>query len=170
MTHLTNTQLLTLTVLLKDEKRQLNQHFDNDTGTTGAAESETESVGELSAYDNHPADLGTETFERGRDMAIDTHLASQREEIQSALQRIKDGEYGICEVCGETIPYERLQALPATTRCIDHASDTIAEDRPVEEEVMTIQSAPARFDDADAWKSVSSYGNASRTVQPDKGQ
>ena len=38
--------------------------------------------------------------------------------IQEALQRLSDGEYGICEECGEEIGIERLKARPVTTLCI----------------------------------------------------
>ncbi|MEM5591840.1 hypothetical protein AAHH67_09065 [Niallia circulans] len=38
-----------------------------------------ESVGELSSYDNHPADLGTELFEREKDSALEQHDQSELE-------------------------------------------------------------------------------------------
>jgi DnaK suppressor protein len=43
--------------------------------------------------------------------------------IQEALQRLNDGEYGICEECGEEIGIERLKARPVTTLCIGCKSD-----------------------------------------------
>jgi DnaK suppressor protein len=43
--------------------------------------------------------------------------------IQQALQRLNDGEYGICEECGEEIGIERLKARPVTTLCIDCKSN-----------------------------------------------
>jgi DnaK suppressor protein len=50
--------------------------------------------------------------------------------IQEALQRLNDGEYGICEQCGEEIGIERLKARPVTTLCIDcKSSQEIAERR-----------------------------------------
>jgi RNA polymerase-binding transcription factor len=38
-------------------------------------------------------------------------------EIDAALQRLADGSYGICEHCGEQIPWERLDVLPETRFC-----------------------------------------------------
>ena len=38
--------------------------------------------------------------------------------IDEALERITANTYGICEGCGEVIPYERLKARPVTTLCI----------------------------------------------------
>ena len=39
--------------------------------------------------------------------------------IREALQRIEDGEFGICESCGDDISVERLRARPVTTLCIE---------------------------------------------------
>ena len=39
--------------------------------------------------------------------------------IYQALERIEEGTYGICETCGEDITYQRLNARPVTTQCID---------------------------------------------------
>lgn len=41
------------------------------------------------------------------------------EKIKDALERIDNGTFGICEVCGRVIGEERLRARPVTTRCID---------------------------------------------------
>lgn len=39
--------------------------------------------------------------------------------IDGALDRIAKNTYGICDGCGEEIPYPRLKARPVTTLCID---------------------------------------------------
>lgn len=39
--------------------------------------------------------------------------------IKSALERIEEGTYGICEVCGENISIKRLLARPVTSKCIE---------------------------------------------------
>jgi DnaK suppressor protein len=39
--------------------------------------------------------------------------------IREALQRIEDGEFGICDSCGDDISVERLEARPVTTLCIE---------------------------------------------------
>jgi DnaK suppressor protein len=48
-------------------------------------------------------------------------------EIESALDRVDDGGYGICIDCGEDIPIERLKAIPFTTYCVDCKSKLSAE-------------------------------------------
>jgi DnaK suppressor protein len=85
-------------------------------------ETQQESSGELSSYDQHPADQGSDTFERERDRSIDEGLVEKIEEIDAALQRVESGDYGSCQVCGRPIDDERLEALPATRFCRDHAN------------------------------------------------
>jgi RNA polymerase-binding transcription factor DksA len=68
------------------------------------------------AYDQHPADTGSETFEREKDLSILEQLEAELAEIQAALQRVEEGTYGIDEVTGEPIAPERLDALPAARR------------------------------------------------------
>jgi len=38
-------------------------------------------------------------------------------EIESALERMGRGSYGVCVDCGAAIPWVRLQALPEAARC-----------------------------------------------------
>jgi RNA polymerase-binding protein DksA len=45
-------------------------------------------------------------------------------QIKQALTRIDSGNYGLCEVCGEGIREERLQAMPYASMCIKCASQT----------------------------------------------
>jgi len=44
-------------------------------------------------------------------------------EIDKALERMRDGTYGLCEVCAKPIEEKRLEALPWTTLCIQHAAE-----------------------------------------------
>lgn len=42
--------------------------------------------------------------------------------VENALSRIENGTYGECEVCGEPIEAQRLEALPYATLCMEHAA------------------------------------------------
>ncbi len=48
-------------------------------------------------------------------------------EIDYALQKMSTGSYGICEYCGEEIPYERLLAIP-WTRYHAHCAEKVEEE------------------------------------------
>jgi RNA polymerase-binding transcription factor DksA len=84
-------------------------------------ESENESVSELSSLDQHLADLGTETFEREKDFSLLEQLEAEIEDLDAALRKVDEGTYGICEICGKAIEPERLEAIPGTRTCIEHA-------------------------------------------------
>lgn len=81
--------------------------------------SENEDVSELSDYDQHPADMGTETFEREKDLSILEQLEAELSELQAALERIDNGTYGVDEVTGAPIDPARLEALPAARTNVD---------------------------------------------------
>lgn len=76
-----------------------------------------DSISELSSYDNHPADLGTEMFERSKDFALREDVKIKLTKIEDALKKIKQGTYGKCRVCGGEIPLSRLHAIPYTSLC-----------------------------------------------------
>jgi RNA polymerase-binding transcription factor DksA len=46
-----------------------------------------------------------------------TALLSQLADVESALQRIDEGQFGSCEVCGESIGRQRLLAIPEARAC-----------------------------------------------------
>jgi len=83
------------------------------------SESEGESLSELSSSDQHQADVGTETFNRERDLSILESVEAELADVAHALRRLDDGTYGTCEACGRPIGDARLEALPAARFCLD---------------------------------------------------
>jgi len=90
-----------------------------------------ETSGELSMYDNHPADMGTALFDREKDLALHEHAESVLGKVNDALAAMEEGTYGKCKVCKQDISFERLEAVPYTTLCIEHAKE---EEQSVEED------------------------------------
>ncbi|MDQ1439541.1 MAG: hypothetical protein QOK43_3170 [Acidimicrobiaceae bacterium] len=82
-------------------------------------ESEDESLSELSSNDQHQADVGTETFNRERDLSILERVEGELADIEHAMQRLDDGSYGTCEACGKVIGDDRLEAMPAARFCLE---------------------------------------------------
>ncbi len=139
-----------------------------------------DSISELSMYDNHPADLGTETFERSKDIALRETAQIHLSKIEDALNRIKEGSYGKCDTCGAEIPLERLEAMPATTMCKKcKAAGELLPDRhprPIEEDVIVPPFGGLTHDDSefelgdaedeimfdgeDTWQSVARFGTS----------
>jgi DnaK suppressor protein len=106
-------------LILTERQRleSLQRERENEIGTDG----EKGNSGELSSIDQHPGDMGTETFEREKDFSILEQLESEISDLDSALKKIDEGTYGICEIGGEPIETERLEAIPGARTCIKHA-------------------------------------------------
>lgn len=76
---------------------------------------------ELSNYDNHPADIGTELFMMEQDNGFKNRMKDTLYEIDSSLEDIKDGSYGICKSCGNGIDEDRLDLIPYLKNCVQCA-------------------------------------------------
>jgi len=66
-----------------------------------------------------PSDRATLESDRNFTLRIRDRERKLIGKIKDALERIENGNYGICEVCGEDISEARLKARPVTTLCID---------------------------------------------------
>jgi RNA polymerase-binding transcription factor DksA len=73
------------------------------------------------AVDENFADSGQVAAEQGEAQALAANLREQLDAVEAALAKLDDGSYGKCEVCGKDIPEARLEAMPASRFCIDHA-------------------------------------------------
>lgn len=135
----------------------------------GLGTSMGDSLGELSLYDNNPGDVGTELFERSKDLALREDARLRLRAIDEALKRLEEGKYGLCEACGREIAPERLEAVPWTTFCLrcrrDFDRHTVRSLRPVEEEIIADLYRTAyedelesvMYDTEDSWQDVARY-------------
>lgn len=73
-----------------------------------------ESSGQTSDDDNEAADSDS----HNRSCWLAEHGSDELEKVDAALKRLTDGSYGYCEMCGQQIPSERLEALPDTATCV----------------------------------------------------
>jgi RNA polymerase-binding protein DksA len=81
--------------------------------------SRQDASGDLSNVPIHMADVGTDNYER--DIMIE--LIQNGEEgvrnIDTALEKIEEGAFGVCELCAKKINKDRLKAVPYAKLCID---------------------------------------------------
>jgi RNA polymerase-binding protein DksA len=73
---------------------------------------------ERSTAGNDIGDDASQISEVSKNLALKRHLEALLAQIESAIRRIEQGVYGMCERCGQAIHPERLQALPYVTRCV----------------------------------------------------
>ena len=167
---LSTEQLAELRLQLLKEKSDVQEHLEQNEHAGLERGHYHESMGELSSYDNHPADEGTDLYEREKDIALKEHYELELKNINHALEAMENGTYGKCQICGEDIPLERLQAIPNTTYCIEHSPDkVVSHERPLEEGVlmppfgkfdMDEKDENVAFDAEDAWQVVSQWGTS----------
>jgi DnaK suppressor protein len=69
---------------------------------------------ESPGYSIHMADAATDSFDRDLTLGLASFEQEALYEVDAALQRIADGTYGVCELTGRRIPWERLEAIPWT--------------------------------------------------------
>lgn len=74
---------------------------------------------ELSNFDNHPGDQGSELHDEELDETTELFLDGEKRQIAEARRALAAGTYGVCVDCGAQIPASRLDARPEATRCID---------------------------------------------------
>ena len=74
---------------------------------------------ELSNFDNHPGDQGSELHDEELDETTEIFLQGEERQIAAARRALAAGTYGTCSDCGTEIPAPRLEARPEATLCID---------------------------------------------------
>jgi RNA polymerase-binding transcription factor DksA len=77
--------------------------------------------GDEPAFDEGFADSSQVAAEQGEVRALAANLQSLLGDVERALGKLDDGTYGNCEVCGQAIAPARLEAMPATRYCVQHA-------------------------------------------------
>lgn len=65
-----------------------------------------------------PADVGSSNFERDQEMSLAASVRALLEQSRLALRLFDEGQYGLCENCGEPIGKGRLQVFPRATMCV----------------------------------------------------
>ena len=68
------------------------------------------------------AEASSMKLEYAKELSIEQNTLDLLNKVNRALDKIADGTYGLCEVCGNPIPVERLDVLPYSTLCVEDAS------------------------------------------------
>lgn len=71
-----------------------------------------------SATDDDSADVAADIYERGKIISLIQSLEAKLHSLDRAIALASKGAYGICEMCNEPIPPERLKIMPETTVCV----------------------------------------------------
>jgi len=60
----------------------------------------------------------TESFELEKRLALEKQTRANLVEVEHALEKFKKGTYGLCDICGQPIPTDRLEAMPHANLCL----------------------------------------------------
>ena len=72
-----------------------------------------------SIYSLHMADAGTDSHEREKSFLFLSREDSYFRNLENALERIRSGEFGVCQLCDQLIPEERMMEVLNATKCVD---------------------------------------------------
>jgi YteA family regulatory protein len=160
-------------LLIEEKNEREKSLFANELGKDVSLRDATS---ELSSYDNHPGDMGTETFESELNQSFRINDKYMISEIDVALHKIKEGSYGECEACHKNIEEDRLEIIPHARFCIicENSFEQKVNDqenreeagRPIEEQVINTLGYSFRdmtmndelgYDGEDTWQDLNEY-------------
>ena len=79
---------------------------------------DSEGSSQESVFSVHMADAGTDSFEQEKNYILMGRESDYYKNLELALDRIDDGIFGICNICAELIPEERMLEVPNATKCV----------------------------------------------------
>ncbi len=80
---------------------------------------EVKELDQSKGYSQHQADEGTDDFGRTISLELSNKELFILKQIDRALEKIKDGSYGVCDVSGKPIAKARLEAIPYAVMTVE---------------------------------------------------
>lgn len=99
----------------------LNERLDelreeHEQAVVGISEMQKERLADSAGDDQ--VDSGSKTVEREQEISLANSVRERMVQVEHALERLDEGDYGICEKCASSIPAARLAAFPSATLCV----------------------------------------------------
>lgn len=99
-------------------QKRLEELRDGITHSLQGTTAEVKTPEEATGYSQHQADEGTDDFDRTIKLELTSNEYAILRQIDRALEKVKDGTYGVCDLTGEEIPLPRLEAVPYATMTV----------------------------------------------------
>lgn len=119
-TALSQDQLTEFREVLQIKRREVLSDIDQLGRELDEAKDPNDTGGGLSNLPTHPADRGSDEYDRELNTRKMLRLQSLLNEIDDAIDRIEDGTYGLCMGTGKPITIERLRAKPWAKYSLDY--------------------------------------------------
>ena len=78
---------------------------------------------DLSGHVMHMADVATDMYDKEFNLGLASKDRQVLQEVEDALQRIKEGSYGLCIATGKPISKARLKAIPYVKYCLEYQEE-----------------------------------------------
>jgi len=112
--------------LIHQSKKKLLQEQQRLETLLSRIASQDQKTGGLTAtfpeYGNKEDENASEVATYEANLAEERDLEQKLTKIKTALERIEDGTYGVCQLGGEEMPLKRLEAVPEAENCVIHDS------------------------------------------------
>ncbi|HIW64133.1 MAG TPA: TraR/DksA family transcriptional regulator [Candidatus Stackebrandtia excrementipullorum] len=102
-------------VALDERLHELRTEYEE--AIVGISEMQKERLSDSAGDDQ--VDSGSKTVEREQEISLANSVRDRMIQVERALERLDEGDYGICERCGTAIPAARLAAFPSATLCVN---------------------------------------------------
>ena len=112
------TKLASFKKQIKAKLENLANDLDDSRGNLESSTGGSSSLAQESVYSVHMADAGTDSYEREKGYHFINRETDYHKFLTKALERIEDGSFGVCTICGELIPEERMIEVPNATKCV----------------------------------------------------
>ena len=112
------TKLASFKRQIKAKLENLANELDDSRGNLQSSMGGSSSLAQESVYSVHMADAGTDSYEREKGYHFINRETDYHKFLSKALERIEDGSFGVCTICEELIPEERMIEVPNTTKCV----------------------------------------------------
>lgn len=96
--------------LLLAERVRLEEEREQIRSRSGSVDGALPEEGE--GGDEDTADLASAMMDKEMDLSVEDEIEDLLASVDHALQKIKDGTYGVCDMSGEAIPKARLELIP----------------------------------------------------------
>ncbi len=104
--------------MLQKEKEHLDKELDHFESLL-LSKTMKEAGGDLSSCTTHKADQASDIDENQKLFIIMERVQKRLKDVDEALSKIENGDFGSCRYCGKKIQLERLMAKPHAELCIE---------------------------------------------------
>lgn len=98
--------------------KDINVEMDDLKDGIGQSSKGNGSLSQDSVYSVHMADAGTDSYEMEKGYQLMNRETNYLQHLDLAIERIDNGDFGVCKICNQLIPEERMMEVPNATKCV----------------------------------------------------